>query len=54
MLARPRKSSLVNLKEVDLWELKALANFIAYKERALQRLQYVERNIQAIEDTHWL
>jgi hypothetical protein len=39
------KPSLAPLKETDLRELKALEDFIAYKERALQRLQYVERNI---------
>jgi hypothetical protein len=31
-----------------------LVDFIAYKEHALQRLQYIECNIQAIEDTCWL
>jgi hypothetical protein len=45
MRARPGKPSLAPLKEADLRELKALANFIAYKEHALQRLQYVECNI---------
>jgi hypothetical protein len=54
MPAHHGKPSLAPLKEVDSRELKALVDFIAYKERALQRLQYVERNIQAIEDTCWL
>jgi hypothetical protein len=54
MPSRPGKPSLAPLKKVDSRELKALADFIAYKERALQRLQYVERNLQAIEDTRWL
>ena len=54
MLARSGKPSLVPLKEANLWELKALADFIAYKEHALQRLQYVKHNLQAIEDTRWL
>jgi hypothetical protein len=31
-----------------------LADFIVYKERALQHLQYIKRNLQAIEDTCWL
>jgi hypothetical protein len=48
------KPSLAPLKEADSRELKALAEFIEYKEHALHRLQYVERNIQAIEDTRWL
>jgi hypothetical protein len=48
------KPSLAPLKEVDSWELKVLADFIAYKECVLQHLQYVERNLQAIEDTRWL
>jgi hypothetical protein len=34
--------------------VKALADFIVYKERALQHFQYVECNIQAIKDTCWL
>jgi hypothetical protein len=54
MPSRPGKPSLAPLKEADLRELRALADFIAYKERALQRLQYVECNIQGIEDTRWL
>jgi hypothetical protein len=37
-LARPGKPSLAPLKEADSRELKALVDFIAYKERALQRL----------------
>jgi hypothetical protein len=44
----------VLLKEANPQELKALVDFIAYKERVLQHLQYVERNIQAIEDTRCL
>jgi hypothetical protein len=35
MPARPGKPSLVPLKEVDSPELKALADFIVYKEHAL-------------------
>ena len=54
MPSRLRKPSLVPLKEVDLRELRALADFIVYKEHALQCLQYIEHNIQAIADTYWL
>ena len=54
MPSRPGKPYLALLKEVDSQELKALADYIAYKERALQCLQYVEHNLQAIEDTCWL
>jgi hypothetical protein len=54
MPACPGKPFLAPLKEADSRKLKALADFIAYKERALQCLQYVEHYIQAIEDTRWL
>jgi hypothetical protein len=54
MLAHPKKPSLAPLKEADPRELKKLADFTAYKEHALQCLHYVECNIQAIEDIHWL
>jgi hypothetical protein len=54
MRTRPGKPSLAPLKEADSRELKALVDFIVYKERALQHLQYIKRNLQAIEDTCWL
>jgi hypothetical protein len=34
--------------------LKALDEFIAYKTRCVERLQNVEKNLQAIEETKWL
>jgi hypothetical protein len=54
MLVHPGKSSLTFLREAYPRELKALADFIAYKEYVLQHLQYVECKLQAIEDIHWL
>ena len=45
MPTNPGKPSLAPLKETDLRELKALEDFIAYNEYALQRLKYVERSI---------
>jgi hypothetical protein len=35
-------------------ELKVLDEFIAYKMRCVERLQNVEKNLQAIEETGWL
>jgi hypothetical protein len=34
--------------------LKALDEFIAYKTRCVERLQNVEKNLQAIEEIEWL
>jgi hypothetical protein len=47
----------LNLAEVfctDKRELRALDNFIAYKEKYVERLQNVEKNLQAIKETQWL
>ena len=35
----------------DERELKVLEEFIAYKRRCVERLQNVEKNLQAIEET---
>jgi hypothetical protein len=46
-----------NLAEVfcaDELELRALDDFIAYKERYVERLQNVEKNLQTIEEIRWL
>ena len=49
MLALPKKPSLAPLKEANPRELKKLADFIAYKEHALQCLHYVEHNIKPLK-----
>jgi hypothetical protein len=48
------KSNLAEVFRVDERELRALDDFIAYKERCVERLQNVEKNLQAIEETRWL
>ena len=48
------KPTLAEVHHADERELKALDKFIAYKIRCVERLQNVERNLQAIEETEWL
>jgi hypothetical protein len=48
------KPNLVEVFHADERELRALDDFIAYKERCVERLQNVEKNLQAIEETRWL
>jgi hypothetical protein len=53
----PNTAEKLALAEVHLAEereLKALDKFIAYKTRCVERLQNVEKNLQAIEETEWL
>jgi hypothetical protein len=48
------KPKLAEVKGEDAREIKALRNFITYKERAVRRLQHVEKNLEAIEETEKL
>jgi hypothetical protein len=48
------KPTLVKVHRAEERELKALDKFIAYKTRCVERLQNVEKNLQAIEETEWL
>jgi hypothetical protein len=48
------KPKLVEVFGADEWELRVLDDFIAYKERCVERLQNVEKNLQAIDETRWL
>jgi hypothetical protein len=48
------KPNLAKVFCADERELRALDDFIAYKERCVERLQNVEKNLQAIEETRWL
>ena len=42
--SREERPAFANVFAADEWELKALDDFIAYKERCIQRLQYVDKN----------
>jgi hypothetical protein len=48
------KPELAEFFSVDERELRALDEFIAYKERCVERLQNMEKNLQAIDETRWL
>ena len=48
------KPDLAKVFGADERELKALDEFIGYKERCVERLQNVERNLEAIEEVKWL
>jgi hypothetical protein len=48
------KPALAEVHRAEERELKALDEFIAYKTRCVERLQNVEKNLQAIEETEWL
>jgi hypothetical protein len=48
------KPTLTEVHRAEERELKALDEFIAYKTRCVERLQNVEKNLQAIEETEWL
>jgi hypothetical protein len=48
------KLNLVEVFRADEQDLRVLDDFIAYKERCMERLQNVEKNLQAIEETRWL
>jgi hypothetical protein len=48
------KPALAEVHRAEERELKALDEFIAYKTRCVKRLQNVEKNLQAIEETEWL
>jgi hypothetical protein len=51
---REEKPNLAELFGADDRELKALGEFIAYKEKCVERIQHVEENLQAIEEARWL
>jgi hypothetical protein len=48
------KPALAEVHRTEERELKALDEFIAYKTRCVERLQNVEKNLQAIEEIEWL
>jgi hypothetical protein len=48
------KPTLAEVHRAKERELKALNKFIAYKTGCVERLQNVEKNLQAIEETKWL
>jgi hypothetical protein len=48
------KPALAEVHRAEERELKALDEFIAYKTRFVERLQNVEKNLQATEETEWL
>jgi hypothetical protein len=48
------KPALAEVQLVEERELKALDEFIAYMTRCVERIQNVEKNLQAIEETEWL
>jgi len=48
------KPTLAEVHRAEERELKVLDEFIAYKTRCVERLQNVEKNLQAIEETKWL
>ena len=54
LLNPAEKPTLAEVHHADERELKVLNEFIAYKRRCVERLQNVEKNLQAIEETVWL
>jgi hypothetical protein len=57
LISLPNTMEKLELAEVfgaDERELRALDEFIAYKERCVERLQNIEKNLQAIDETRWL
>jgi hypothetical protein len=48
------KPKLAEVFSANERELRALDEFIAYKERCVEILQNVEKNLQAIDETYWL
>jgi len=48
------KPDLTKVFGADERELRALDEFIGYKERCVERLHNVERNLQAIDEVKWL
>jgi hypothetical protein len=54
LLNTVEKPALAEVHRVEERELKVLDEFIAYKKRCVERLQNVEKNLQAIEETEWL
>jgi hypothetical protein len=48
------KLNLAEVFRADEQEFRTLDDFIAYKERCVEKLQNVEKNLQAIEETRWL
>jgi hypothetical protein len=48
------KPELAEVFGADERELRVLDDFIAYKERCVERLQNVVKNLQAIDETRWL
>jgi hypothetical protein len=54
LLNTAEKPALAEVHCTKERELKALDEFIAYKTRYMERLQNVEKNLQAIEEIEWL
>jgi hypothetical protein len=50
LLNTAEKPALAEVHRAEERELKALDEFIAYKTRCMERLQNVEKNLQAIEE----
>jgi hypothetical protein len=48
------KPTLAEVHLIEERELKALDEFIAFKTRCVERLQNVEKNLQAIKEIEWL
>jgi hypothetical protein len=48
------KPNLAEVFPADERELRVLDDFIAYKKRCVERLQNVEKNLQAIDEIRWL
>jgi hypothetical protein len=51
---KEEKPVLAEVHHAEERELKALDEFIAYKTRCVERLQNVEKNLQAIVEIEWL
>ena len=51
LLSTMEKPNLIEVFPADERELRALDDFIAYNKRCVERLQNVEKNLQAIEET---
>ena len=48
--SREERPAFAKVFAADERELKALDDFVAYKERCVQRFQHLERNLEAIDE----
>jgi hypothetical protein len=51
---RSLKPKFTKAEEATEQEMRALEEFIKWKERYVLKLMQVERNLQATDDTQWL